>query len=106
MQSLLAGFLANGLDPAAVADRVCDAVLAERFWVLTHDAEDNWMTAVRCARQLRHGRHQPWLCRGVIRRRSSGGGGASASSTNGRFRAGCGFVSPRPSSNSTTRSRP
>ena len=47
MQSALAGFLANGLNPAAVADRVCDAVLAERFWVLTHDAEDNWMTAVR-----------------------------------------------------------
>jgi NAD(P)-dependent dehydrogenase (short-subunit alcohol dehydrogenase family) len=47
MQSALAGFLANGLDPAAVADRVCDAVLAERFWVLTHDGEDNWMAAVR-----------------------------------------------------------
>jgi NAD(P)-dependent dehydrogenase (short-subunit alcohol dehydrogenase family) len=47
MQSALAGFLANGLDPSAVADRVCDAVHEDRFWVLTHDTEDNWMTAVR-----------------------------------------------------------
>jgi NAD(P)-dependent dehydrogenase (short-subunit alcohol dehydrogenase family) len=47
MQSALAGFLANGLAPAAVADRVLDAIGNERFWVLTHDAEDNWMAAVR-----------------------------------------------------------
>ena len=47
MQSALAGFLANGLDPAAVADRVHDAIVADRFWVLTHDDEDAWMTAVR-----------------------------------------------------------
>ena len=47
MQSALAGFLANGLDPAAVADRVHDAVAADRFWVLTHDDEDAWMAAVR-----------------------------------------------------------
>jgi NAD(P)-dependent dehydrogenase (short-subunit alcohol dehydrogenase family) len=47
MQSALAGFLANGLAPAAVADRVLEAVQAERFWVLTHDNEDNWMAAVR-----------------------------------------------------------
>jgi NAD(P)-dependent dehydrogenase (short-subunit alcohol dehydrogenase family) len=47
MQSALSGFLANGLDPAAVADRVHDAVVTDRFWVLTHDNEDNWMDAVR-----------------------------------------------------------
>jgi NAD(P)-dependent dehydrogenase (short-subunit alcohol dehydrogenase family) len=47
MQSALAGFLANGLDPAAVAERVHDAIVADRFWVLTHDTEDAWMTAVR-----------------------------------------------------------
>jgi NAD(P)-dependent dehydrogenase (short-subunit alcohol dehydrogenase family) len=47
MQSALAGFLANGLDPAAVADRVLDAVRSDRFWILTHDKEDAWMDAVR-----------------------------------------------------------
>lgn len=47
MQAALAGFLASGLDPAAVAGRVCEAVLTERFWVLTHDDEDAWMAAVR-----------------------------------------------------------
>jgi NAD(P)-dependent dehydrogenase (short-subunit alcohol dehydrogenase family) len=47
MQDALRGFLANGLDPAAVADRVHDAVLTDRFWVLTHDNEDSWMAAVR-----------------------------------------------------------
>jgi NAD(P)-dependent dehydrogenase (short-subunit alcohol dehydrogenase family) len=47
MRSALTGFLANGLDPAAVADRVHDAVLSDRFWVLTHDNEDSWMAAVR-----------------------------------------------------------
>jgi NAD(P)-dependent dehydrogenase (short-subunit alcohol dehydrogenase family) len=47
MQSALSGFLANGLDPAAVAARVLDAIGSDRFWVLTHDADDNWMAAVR-----------------------------------------------------------
>ena len=47
MQSALSGFLANGLDPATVAARVCDAIVSDRFWVLTHDDEDAWMTAVR-----------------------------------------------------------
>ena len=47
MRSALTGFLANGLDPAAVADRVHDAVRTDRFWVLTHDNEDSWMAAVR-----------------------------------------------------------
>jgi NAD(P)-dependent dehydrogenase (short-subunit alcohol dehydrogenase family) len=47
MRSALSGFLANGLDPAEVADRVHDAVRADRFWVLTHDREDSWMAAVR-----------------------------------------------------------
>jgi NAD(P)-dependent dehydrogenase (short-subunit alcohol dehydrogenase family) len=47
MQSALTGFLANGLDPAAVADRVLEAVRADRFWILTHDKEDSWMDAVR-----------------------------------------------------------
>ncbi len=47
MQSALSGFLANGLDPAAVAGRVHDAITTDRFWVLTHDDEDSWMTAVR-----------------------------------------------------------
>jgi NAD(P)-dependent dehydrogenase (short-subunit alcohol dehydrogenase family) len=47
MQSALAGFLANGLAPAAVADRVLDAIGNDQFWVLTHDTEDNWMAAVR-----------------------------------------------------------
>jgi len=47
MQAALEGFVAGGLDPAAVAGRVCDAVLTERFWVLTHDDEDAWMAAVR-----------------------------------------------------------
>jgi NAD(P)-dependent dehydrogenase (short-subunit alcohol dehydrogenase family) len=47
MQEALRGFLANGLDPAAVAGLVCEAVLADRFWVLTHDYEDAWMSAVR-----------------------------------------------------------
>jgi NAD(P)-dependent dehydrogenase (short-subunit alcohol dehydrogenase family) len=51
MQSALAGFLANGLDPAAVAERVHDAIVADRFWVLTHDNEDAWMTAVRTRAQ-------------------------------------------------------
>ena len=47
MAEALRGFLAGGLDPAVVADRVLDAVRAERFWVLTHDDDDSWMTAVR-----------------------------------------------------------
>jgi hypothetical protein len=47
MQAALTGFLANGLDPATVAGRVCDAVRADRFWILTHDDEDAWMAAVR-----------------------------------------------------------
>jgi NAD(P)-dependent dehydrogenase (short-subunit alcohol dehydrogenase family) len=47
MQAALAEFLANGLQPDAVAGRVLDAVVTERFWVLTHDDEDAWMTAVR-----------------------------------------------------------
>jgi NAD(P)-dependent dehydrogenase (short-subunit alcohol dehydrogenase family) len=47
MASALNGFLANGLAPAAVAERVFEAVKSESFWVLTHDADDNWMTAVR-----------------------------------------------------------
>lgn len=47
MQSALTGFLANGLDPAAVADRVHAAICTDRFWVLTHDDEDAWMAAVR-----------------------------------------------------------
>jgi NAD(P)-dependent dehydrogenase (short-subunit alcohol dehydrogenase family) len=47
MQAALAGFLANGLDPATVAGRVCDAIRSDRFWILTHDDEDAWMDAVR-----------------------------------------------------------
>jgi NAD(P)-dependent dehydrogenase (short-subunit alcohol dehydrogenase family) len=47
MRAALTGFLANGLDPEAVAARVCEAVRSDRFWVLTHDDEDAWMTAVR-----------------------------------------------------------
>ena len=47
MQSALAGFLVNGLDPAAVAARVHDAITTDRFWVLTHEDDDAWMTAVR-----------------------------------------------------------
>jgi NAD(P)-dependent dehydrogenase (short-subunit alcohol dehydrogenase family) len=47
MQSVLAAFLANGLDPDAVAGLVHDAITTDRFWVLTHDDEDAWMTAVR-----------------------------------------------------------
>ena len=47
MREALHGFLANGLDPAAVADRVHHAVRTDRFWVLTHDNDDSWMAAVR-----------------------------------------------------------
>ena len=47
MQSALSGFLANGLDPSAVAARVSEAIRTDRFWVLTHDDDDNWMAAVR-----------------------------------------------------------
>jgi NAD(P)-dependent dehydrogenase (short-subunit alcohol dehydrogenase family) len=36
MREVLAGFLSAGLDPADVADLVLDAVLQERFYVLTH----------------------------------------------------------------------
>jgi len=47
MASALSGFLANGLAPAVVAERVREAILTDRFWVLTHDTEDNCMAAVR-----------------------------------------------------------
>lgn len=30
-------FIDDGIDPAIVADKVCDAVKAGRFWILTHD---------------------------------------------------------------------
>ena len=47
MQSALSGFLANGLDPSAVAARVSEAIRSDRVGVLTHDDDDNWMAAVR-----------------------------------------------------------
>jgi NAD(P)-dependent dehydrogenase (short-subunit alcohol dehydrogenase family) len=46
MRAALGDLLANGLQPYAVAQRVLDAVVTERFWVLTHDDEDAWMEAV------------------------------------------------------------
>jgi NAD(P)-dependent dehydrogenase (short-subunit alcohol dehydrogenase family) len=45
--SLLQGVLAQGMAPEAVAEQVLAAVRAERFWILTHDAEaDGWVDAV------------------------------------------------------------
>ena len=35
--SMLNGVLASGMDPAAVAEQVIDAVKANRFYILTHD---------------------------------------------------------------------
>jgi NAD(P)-dependent dehydrogenase (short-subunit alcohol dehydrogenase family) len=32
-----AAMLAKGMDPAAVADLVLDAILTERFWIITHE---------------------------------------------------------------------
>ncbi len=46
MRGVLADLLASGMDPTAVAARVVDAIRTERFWVLTHDDDDSWMTAI------------------------------------------------------------
>jgi short-subunit dehydrogenase len=37
MQSVVESLVANGIDPAVVGDAVLDAVLNDRFWILTHD---------------------------------------------------------------------
>jgi hypothetical protein len=56
MQDALRAFLANGLAPAVVADRVFDAVHADRFWVLTDDDGDAWTSAIRArARSIEEG---------------------------------------------------
>ena len=37
LQSVVASLVANGIDPAIVGDAVLDAILNDRFWILTHD---------------------------------------------------------------------
>jgi hypothetical protein len=44
MRDLVAGLIEGGLDPAAVAAQVVDAVRENRPWVLTHP---DWMDMVR-----------------------------------------------------------
>ena len=36
-QSIIGGFVENGLDPAEVAGKVYDAIRERRFWIFTHD---------------------------------------------------------------------
>lgn len=48
MASLLGGLIAAGMDPADVADRVHDAVVAQQFYVLTHE---NTLPAIRARMQ-------------------------------------------------------
>jgi NAD(P)-dependent dehydrogenase (short-subunit alcohol dehydrogenase family) len=44
---ILRGFLENGMDPNEVAAKVLDAIHNDRFWILTHDDEDDmWVQAV------------------------------------------------------------
>jgi NAD(P)-dependent dehydrogenase (short-subunit alcohol dehydrogenase family) len=46
--AMLQELLAAGMDPAEVAGKVFDAIRDERFWVLTHDDEnDFWVGAVQ-----------------------------------------------------------
>jgi NAD(P)-dependent dehydrogenase (short-subunit alcohol dehydrogenase family) len=45
-RQVLAGMIQNGMPPAEVAERVFNAVRAERFWILTHEDDDMWMRAV------------------------------------------------------------
>ena len=47
MRELVDGFIASGVDPAGVADQVCDAVVNDRFWIRTHP-EMEPMVAKRC----------------------------------------------------------
>lgn len=50
--AVLQSLLDSGMEPTVVADKVLDAIRAERFWVLTHDDEaDFWVDAVQ--RRLR-----------------------------------------------------
>jgi len=49
---ILRGFLENGMDPDDVAAQVLDAIRNEKFWILTHDdEEDFWVSGVN--RRLR-----------------------------------------------------
>lgn len=50
-RDVLGSFLAGGLDPAAVADQVLDAVLTKRFYILTHPMWNEGITA-RTARMV------------------------------------------------------
>ena len=47
MRELVDGFIAGGIDPAAVAEQVHDAVVNDRFWIRTHP-EMEPMIAKRC----------------------------------------------------------
>jgi NAD(P)-dependent dehydrogenase (short-subunit alcohol dehydrogenase family) len=43
---VLRSFLQSGMPPAEVADKVFDAIVEERFWILTHDDQnDMWVNA-------------------------------------------------------------
>ena len=48
MSGVLAQMIANGMDPAVVADKVFAAVRDEQFWILTHceSPDDQWTQAV------------------------------------------------------------
>ncbi len=37
LQSVMESLVANGIDPALVGEAVLDAILNDRFWILTHD---------------------------------------------------------------------
>lgn len=47
IRELVDGFIAGGIDPAAVAEQVHDAVVNDRFWIRTHP-EMEPMVAKRC----------------------------------------------------------
>ncbi len=60
-RQVLAGMIANGMQPDDVAAQVVDAIRAERFWVLTHDGDDSWMRAVDSRLQSAVDRTNPQL---------------------------------------------
>jgi NAD(P)-dependent dehydrogenase (short-subunit alcohol dehydrogenase family) len=47
MREMLQQMLSDGMPPEVVAGKVLDAIRADRFWILTHDDEDDmWVQAV------------------------------------------------------------
>jgi NAD(P)-dependent dehydrogenase (short-subunit alcohol dehydrogenase family) len=46
VRAVLERAIEGGMAPERVADQVLDAVLEDRFWVLTHDRADLWVKAV------------------------------------------------------------